>query len=1139
MKHRSNPLLRASRQAILTIAIGTVSGFAGTIWDGGGGGTTNINEALNWGGTVNAINGTTAATFATGGSTATMNVPARFTVVTFNRDDAAGFTVGGASALSVNHSAAGGTINLAVSGTTNGGPVTIDSPVQVYTTGAGSTRLLNIKNDEADIPAGSLIINGKLNASDATKNVAIRSGGSGVTVFNGTLSHVGAIQQVNSGTSSGKIIVNGNQSLGSATVNVPTTASGTVSSAYTIQMGASVADIQSWGSTAINQNATIIVNSTATLTGGVGIGGQAGATGATLVVDGALTSASTLGLGSAGVTGNLRIGGSASFSGAVSTGATAGNKIVGNAAGNGTLTLSSGSIDGASTTIGGGGTHEDNLNLVKQTSGVLNILGGTHSYTGTTTVNGGALNVSGSFASPFTVNTGAILNFNSAATTSSTITVNAGGAVGGEGTIGVGGALIFGSGNSTISFDPGSQTESLIAETVDVSAATAIVMSPTAGTTNGTPYVVLKRNTGTFSTNDLSKFILATRGGSIFLTGGNTEITLTPSSVASASLVWKGNLGSAWDVASTQNWANGGSPDRFFTGDAVSFDDNATSFTVALVGAVTPGNMVFSNTTGNDYTVSGGSISGSGSLTMGGTGLATIGSGLAHTGGLVVNSGILSLGTTNTNTFTGGIDLNDGELQFAGASILGSLNTQPVSLDGGGITFKGAATIVNDAQPFNITTNGSSINVDTTPSVTWRIGGVVSGSGNWSKSGAGTLALGKNGNTGPTGDTPSSPMTGSNFDGTVTVTAGVLDVRNPDSLGTAVGGTSVSNAVLEIFPYGQNQGVSIGEPLSLSGTSYFRSKNEDPDTGIINEWTGSVTVAASAVVGLGSPKFNAAEISKFIISGPVSTGTDSVLNLGNYSATVPSAIQEIAITGPLTGDTSVTARGAVGSVYTLSDPEYAGNTTVSSGKLSLGADNSSNDSSTVTIAATGATLELDFDESGGPVTDTVEKLFIGGVQQKAGVYKATDNVTDSGTGITQISGPGTLTVSSNPPNGFGSWMANNYPGIPDADNDPDDDFDKDGFDNLMEYALGLAPDTPNGSAGVLSGNTITFTKGTAAIANGDVHFIIETSTDLGASDPWTAAVTQNAPDSTTTIAYTFTPGSPVRNFTRLRAVLIP
>jgi autotransporter-associated beta strand protein len=88
----------------LAALLSTQGVHAGTIWDAGGGATTSINTASNWDGTapgvVNALNGTTAATFGTAGSTATINVAASFTGITINRD--AAFTIAdGAGALTL------------------------------------------------------------------------------------------------------------------------------------------------------------------------------------------------------------------------------------------------------------------------------------------------------------------------------------------------------------------------------------------------------------------------------------------------------------------------------------------------------------------------------------------------------------------------------------------------------------------------------------------------------------------------------------------------------------------------------------------------------------------------------------------------------------------------------------------------------------------------------------------------------------------------------------------------------------------------------------------------------------------------------------------------------------------------------
>ncbi len=181
----------------------------------------------------------------------------------------------------------------------------------------------------------------------------------------------------------------------------------------------------------------------------------------------------------------------------------------------------------------------------------------------------------------------------------------------------------------------------------------------------------------------------------------------------------------------------------------------------------------------------------------------------------------------------------------------------------------------------------------------------------------------------------------------------------------------------------------------------------------------------------------------------------------------------------------------------------------------------------MTIASTGATLELDFAD-----TDTVSKLFIGATQMADGVYKSSTNL-GAGTAIAQITGAGTLTVSAvAAPSNYASWANDpakgNIPGEPAMG-----DFDHDGLTNLTEYALGKNPRTSSQPAGVLSGNVITFTQGADAIANGDVSWVIETSTTLTAGS-WTPQVTQPAKDPTATISYTLTPSSPAANFARLK-----
>ena len=204
---------------------------------------------------------------------------------------------------------------------------------------------------------------------------------------------------------------------------------------------------------------------------------------------------------------------------------------------------------------------------------------------------------------------------------------------------------------------------------------------------------------------------------------------------------------------------------------------------------------------------------------------------------------------------------------------------------------------------------------------------------------------------------------------------------------------------------------------------------------------------------------------------------------------------------------------------------YSGTTTVSLGTLSIGVANPSNEGSTVAIAATGATLNLAY-----AGTDTVDKLFIGGVQQPAGIYGKSGSTLPT-IGIAQITGDGTLTVTSGPPaNNYASWAASQVPPVTGGETG---DSDNDGVKNLVEYAL-----VDGGERGVLSGNTITFTKRADAITNGDVKWIIETSETL-LSGSWTDAVTQLAGNPAATISYTFTPSTPPKKFARLKVNTSP
>ena len=256
---------------------------------------------------------------------------------------------------------------------------------------------------------------------------------------------------------------------------------------------------------------------------------------------------------------------------------------------------------------------------------------------------------------------------------------------------------------------------------------------------------MLKRGTGSFTLGDLAKFVLTSRGGTLAITGAtNNEITLNAAPSTPATLVWKGNAANPtyWDSAVTQNWTNGGSPDRFYSGDDVTFNDTATTSTVDIQGAsVTPGNMVFTNTVAKDYTVNGGGILGTGSLSKSGNGL-------------------LTLANTSASTFSGGLDVTGGILAFSAVNQLGS-TALAIDLNSATLRFTGAGSSVSDSLALTLGAAGGTIDC-TTLNSTFRLGGKISGTGNLLKSGNGILAFGKGNNTDPLND----------FSGTLTVTGG-------------------------------------------------------------------------------------------------------------------------------------------------------------------------------------------------------------------------------------------------------------------------------------------------------------------------------------------------------------------------------
>jgi len=110
--------------------------------------------------------------------------------------------------------------------------------------------------------------------------------------------------------------------------------------------------------------------------------------------------------------------------------------------------------------------------------------------------------------------------------------------------------------------------------------------------------------------------------------------------------------------------------------------------------------------------------------------------------------------------------------------------------------------------------------------------------------------------------------------------------------------------------------------------------------------------------------------------------------------------------------------------------------------------------------------------------------------------------------------------------GYGSWITGF--GLALADQDPNDDPDNDGFDNLIEYALGGNPNSSNtgiAPTGSKSGAnyTLVFNRADLALAGGDVAISIEYGNDL---DGWTPVAVPSASGNVGPVNFLIADGSP-------------
>lgn len=503
-----------------------------------------------------------------------------------------------------------------------------------------------------------------------------------------------------------------------------------------------------------------------------------------------------------------------------------------------------------------------------------------------------------------------------------------------------------------------------------------------------------------------------------------------------------------WMTAGTdENFSNlaDSLPTTFHTGDSVTFNDlaNPDLMQVILSGNVQPGGMIFNNTAGNSYVIAGGpgSILGGGGIVKNGAGDFTIGgSANTYTGAIVVNSGKLTMGSNSGFGNSSGVTIAPGAQVDINGMAPGSKYTYTVAGTGpgnSGLIVNSGVARFGDAGIKNLIMTGDTSIGNNGSRFDFGQGGTVTGNSH-------TLTKIGTNDMGFRGDASATPIN-------IIVAAGTVWAETSANAYGSAGGTLTIKSGARAGTYGA---LSIATPVTIESGGTLH--NQGVATGT---WTGA-----------------------FNLSGNIN---------------IDSAGSPIAIEGSITGTANITKSGA--NNVTIADPDHVGNTTVTSGPLTL---TSATLSDGATVTLNGATSMLGLVHG---TSDTVDKLFIDGIQQAAGTYVSlanTQTIPDAFY-IPQITGEtGSLVVTTNPVvTAFSTWADANITnpalfGLKGRADDPDGD----GLTNLKEFLFGTDPQTNTGSLTEITQSGATMVVSWSERVSG-ASYLLQESTTL-AENPW-------------------------------------
>jgi|GEM_PF-1223577 len=451
----------------------------------------------------------------------------------------------------------------------------------------------------------------------------------------------------------------------------------------------------------------------------------------------------------------------------------------------------------------------------------------------------------------------------------------------------------------------------------------------------------------------------------------------------------------AYDGATvvTRGTLQAGATNTFSASSAVTIGSEGTlaldGYSQTIGGLAGSGLVTLGSNAATVLTINGGSSSSTYSGTISGSG------GLAKTG-----SGTLTLAGYNS-TYSGGTTITQGTLAVSTGSALG---TGSVTLNGGTLQ---ATTSLGLANAVVLTTDSA---VSTGAGIELTLSNALSGSGNLTKSGSGTLILSGN---------------NSAYSGDMIVSEGTLFIASASGLGTGnlelAGGmllTTGSTVSLAGNVFLDTDGATFytnGGDLILSGVISGAGSLTKSGTGTLT-LSGTNTYAGATTISGGTLRISSAGnlqgTSGVTLAGgtlqatsPLTLGKSIALGSGGGTFEVANSGDTLILSGGVSGGGSLTKAGS-GTLNLTGNNTYTGGTNINGGTVSIVADANLGDASGGLIF-NGGTLQIGADI----VSSRDVTLNAGGGTFDTSGHNLTLNGTVSGSGGLTKTGVGTLTLS--------------------------------------------------------------------------------------------------------------------------------